>query len=417
MRGHNTVMRLKMTNSSSLSIRQIEKTINNLSGVKFETLSKKEAYEWIRKLLRKVKYRRLSKQQKGEVLEYLRTFTGYDYDWVKRLVQKYRHNQLYVGKYERKNGFSRKYRKEDKALLYETRRLHNEMSGKAIKKIMEDEDAIFMHHEYGNIKKISVSYIYKLLGRKGERARATTFYGTRPIQMQLGKRAALTSDGRPGHINVDTVHQGDKDGEKGIYHINMVDALTQYEFVGSVGAISEAFLTPLLEAMLAEFPYTIIEFHADNGSEYINKIVVRLLNKLNIALLKSRPKQTTDNAQVESKNGSVIRKHMGYIHIQKEYAPLVNTFYDEFFNEYLNFHRPCAFPTEIITKKGKVKKVYNTYFTPYQKLKEVDPTGMCLKSGITYAILDSIERKMSHNEAAKLMNKEKLKLFKKVFNL
>lgn len=410
-------MKVKMNNSPRLSIAQIEKTIQNISGVEFKSLSQEEAYSWIRNLLRKVKYKRLNKRNKGEVLKYLETFTGYSYEWVKELCRAYSQNKLYKKKYERKNGFVKRYTKEDKAVLYETRKLHNDLSGKAIKKIMEDEYVIFHHEEFLTIKEISVSYLYKLLGRKGERAKSTKFYGTRPVNLALGKRAPLTLDGRPGHINVDTVHQGDKDGEKGIYHINMVDSLTQFEFVGSVGAISERYLKPLLEAMLEQFPFVIVEFHADNGSEYINKIIAGLLNKLNIALLKSRPKQTTDNAQVESKNGSIIRKHMGYIHIEKQYAPLVNSFYDAFFNEYLNYHRPCGYATEIMNKKGKVKKVYNTYLTPYQKLKAIDPDGLSLKQGITYDILDTIQNKMGHNEAAKFVNKEKLKLFKNIFTL
>lgn len=46
----------------------------------------------------------------------------------------------------------------------------------------------------------------------------------------------------------------------------------------------------VLTELLAQFPFEIIEFHADNGSEYINKVVVKLLNKLVIKLTKSRPR-------------------------------------------------------------------------------------------------------------------------------
>lgn len=76
------------------------------------------------------------------------------------------------------------------------------------------------------------------------------------------------------------MHQGDKLGQKGVYHINIVDMATQFEYVGAAQAISEKFMKQILEELLNQFPFMIIEFHSDNGSEYINKIVAKLLNKL-----------------------------------------------------------------------------------------------------------------------------------------
>jgi len=67
---------------------------------------------------------------------------------------------------------------------------------------------------------------------------------------------------------VDSVHQGDLEGEKGVYHINAVDEVTQWQVVGAVSQISEAALEPVLESMLDEFPFLIRGFHSDSGSEY-----------------------------------------------------------------------------------------------------------------------------------------------------
>ena len=98
----------------------------------------------------------------------------------------------------------------------------------------------------------------------------------------------------PGFLRVDTVHQGDRDGAKGVYLVNLVDQITQYEFVGAIEAISERFLAPLLEALLGLFPFAVVGFHADNGSEYINHTVAALLNKPHIRdFTKSRPRRST----------------------------------------------------------------------------------------------------------------------------
>ena len=65
---------------------------------------------------------------------------------------------------------------------------------------------------------------------------------------------------------MDCVHVGDRDGIKGVYLINLVDEVTQFEFVGAVVGISERFLVPLLEGLLLSFPFPILGFHADNAS-------------------------------------------------------------------------------------------------------------------------------------------------------
>jgi hypothetical protein len=73
------------------------------------------------------------------------------------------------------------------------------------------------------------------------------------------------------------VHQGDQDGHKGIYHINAVDQVTQWEIVAATPQISESWLISLLETMLQQFSFVIRAFHSDNGSEFINYTVAKLL--------------------------------------------------------------------------------------------------------------------------------------------
>ena len=100
--------------------------------------------------------------------------------------------------------------------------------------------------------------------------------------------------------------------------INAVDEVTQWEIVAAVGQISEAWLIPVLERILAQFPFRILGFHSDNGSEYINHRVAEMLNKLLVEQTKSRPRHSNDNGLAETKNGAVIRKHMGFGHIACE---------------------------------------------------------------------------------------------------
>jgi len=112
-----------------------------------------------------------------------------------------------------------------------------------------------------------------------------------------------------------------------VYHINAVDAVLQWEVIGCASKISERYLIPVLKAMLEQFPFPILGFHSDNGSEFINHTVARLLNKLLVEFTKSRASRSQDNAPVEGKNGAVIRKLIGYGHISGEHADRLHTFY------------------------------------------------------------------------------------------
>ena len=213
------------------------------------------------------------------------------------------------------------------------------------------------------------------------------------------------------------MHQGDQDGVKGVYHINAVDSVTQYQLVATSERISEAYLLPVIRQLLDGFPFVILGFHSDNGSEYINYQVARMLEKLRVEFTKSRPRHSNDNALAESKNASVVRKNLGYEHIPQRFAAQVNTFCAAFLNPYINFHRPCFFPETITDAKGKERKRYRyeKMTTPYEKLKSLPEASQYLKLDVTFEQLDAIAASMSDNESAAALNKARQQLFKTIF--
>jgi len=204
---------------------------------------------------------------------------------------------------------------------------------------------------------------------------------------------------------------GDWDGIKGVYHINAVDEVTQWQVLGAAAQISEAALLPVLEAMLRQFPFRIRGFHSDNGSEFINYTVAELLEKLRIEQTKSRPRRCNDNGLVESKNGAVVRKHMGYGYIAAPQAEAIGAFYEQHFNSYLNFHRPCGVPESVVDRKGKVKRKYRWYATPREILRPLPDLARRLKPGVTIEELDRQARARTDTQAAVEMQEAKRKLF------
>lgn len=168
--------------------------------------------------------------------------------------------------------------------------------------------------------------------------------------------------------------------------------------------------------MMEAFPFVIRAFHRDNGSEYINPRVANLLEKLRIEQTQSRSRKTTDKALAESKNASTVRKYLGYVsnagrHIPQHCASQVNAFTVEVRSPYLNFHRPCHFPTEYTDKKGRIRKRYQDMMTPYEKFRSLPEAGSCLKPGTTLQQLDAIAAECSDNDAAQRLNEARAKLF------
>jgi len=181
-----------------------------------------------------------------------------------------------------------------------------------------------------------VSHLYNLRDSTCYKQKRRHFTKTQARQVAIGEKRKPRPEGKPGTIHIDTVHQGDQDKVKGVYHINAVDEVTQFEMVCSVEKISEHYLIPALEQILASFPFAIQGFHSDNGSEYINKRVAELLEKLFIELTKSRSRHANDNALAESKNASIVRKVFGYTHIPQKWAETINQFNHDYLNPYIN---------------------------------------------------------------------------------
>ena len=337
--------------------------------------------------------------------------TGLSRAQVTRLIGQYTERGEVAVRGARRHRFRARYSTADIALLALVDEAHDTLSGPATQKILYREFHEFADARYECLSSISAAHIYNPRKRRAYRERRMSFARTRPTPLSTGERRQRVPEGRPGYLRIDTVHQGDLDGVKGVYHINAVDEVTQWQVVGATEKISEAWLKPVLEAMLKQFPFRIRGFHSDNGSEFINHTVAAMLNKLLIEQTKSRPRHSNDNGLVESKNGAVIRKHMGFDHIASAHAEVIGTFYVDYFNPYLNFHRPCGVPELKKDKKGKVRRTYKWYATPWEILRQLPGLAGYLKEDLTIEQVDRIAGAASDTGAALKMQEAKRKLF------
>jgi transposase InsO family protein len=403
-----------MENVGSLAPERITDFLGGSAGIEFTGQSRTEKYAWIEKVLIEQRYGSLTKKQRGAVRTLLSRVAGLSMPQVTRLIRKYRSDgQLRVSSGSRRR-FPVKYTTEDLELLIEVDRAHQRLSGPATRRILQREWHVFGKREYARLAEISVAHLYNLRHSAGYRQRAAEFAHTTPSGIAIGERRRPDPQGSPGFLRVDTVHQGDWEGEKGVYHINSVDAVTQWEIVGCAPRISEQHLLPVLEAMLHQFPFRILGFHADNGSEFVNHTVSKLLNKLLIEFTRSRPNRSSDNALVEGKNGAIIRKHIGYGHIASGHADQIQRFYTAHFNPYLNYHRPCGFAQIRLDERGRRSRHYakEDYVTPYEKLRSLPEAHRHLKEGMRWELLDRLAYAHSDTEAAMRMMRAKAELLR-----
>jgi len=403
-----------MQNSERLTQQQISEFLKGSQEISLTGQSKVEKYGWVQGVLVGQEFGRQEKKQRGAIRAYVEKMTGLSTPQITRLIRQYSETGVVTLQPSLRHQFPRKYTEKDIVLLADVDRAHEWLSGPATRHILRREHEQFGKAEFARLAQISSAHLYNLRHSARYRKVAAVWEPTRPSAVSIGERRKPEPGGQPGFLRVDTVHQGDWDGAKGVYHINAVDTVTQWQVVGCASKISEQYLIPVLEAMLHQFPFLILGFHADNGSEYINHTVARLLKKLLIEFTRSRAYRTQDNALVEGKNGAVIRKHIGYGYIAGEHAERVQKFYAAHLNPYLNFHRPSGFATVTLDARGKRCRTYKAedYATPYEKLKSLPEATKYLKPNQSFAQLDSFAVALSDTDCAKKMGTAKAKLLR-----
>jgi len=398
--------------AEKLSLVEIEAFLAASDSVRFVGSSREELYKWVERLLCHHEYVLQKRRAKGLLRGYVECMTGFSRAQSTRLIGSYVKAGRIVPKPSLRPRFQRRYTPADVELLASVDRAHEQLSGPATRHILKREFEVYGKSEFERLAKLSNGHLYNL--------RQSPCYGlrhyekTRPTAVQIGERKKPVPNAQPGFLRIDTVHQGDSPEGKGIYHINAVDEVTQWEVVLATPRISEAWLMPLLKNILEQFPFAILNFHSDNGSEFINKTVAELLGKLLIEQTKSRPRRSGDNGLVETKNAAIVRKHIGWGHIAPAHTAPINQFYTGFLNPYVNYHRPSAQAEIKIDDKGRKRRLYKLWQTPFEKLLSLRQPQQFLRPGLSINALKRVAATMSDTEAARRMQQAKNNMFEQI---
>ncbi|MGD1025899.1 MAG: hypothetical protein ABR880_24215, partial [Candidatus Sulfotelmatobacter sp.] len=236
------MLTIKVSNKPGMSLDEIRVFLRASEAVHFEGEKKEEVYAWVSACLGEQNWDELGRTARGLVRRYMEKMTGLSRAQITRLITRYGEEGEVRVKRSRRHRFAPLYNHADVALLVSVDEAHETLSGPATQKILQRQCYDFGDPHYDRLARISVAQIYRLRKSAGYRKQRVVYQGTRAVQVAIGQRRAPQPEGRPGYLRVDTVHQGDRDGVKGVYHINAVDEVTQWEVVSATAQISEAAL-------------------------------------------------------------------------------------------------------------------------------------------------------------------------------
>jgi hypothetical protein len=399
--------------AEKLNLEQIQAFLSASETIRFEGQTQAQIYHGIEQVQGRQEYQQQSRPARGWLRNYVVKMTGLSRAQVTRWITRYRKTGSLQSAPYRRHHFPQRYTRADIELRASVDEAHANLSGPATRRILEREYQRYGQGEFKRLASLSVSHLYNLRPQPRYRERRLHSGKTRPTAVAIGERRRPDPQGQPGYLRVDTVHQGDLPGKKGVYPLDAVDEVTQWQIVSASARISEAWLEPVLEAMLRQFPFPILGFHSDTGSEFINRVIAGRLEKLWIEQTQSRPRQSNDNGLVETKNGAVIRKHLGSGSMDAAHAERLHEFSSAHFNPYLNYHRPGAQADIEIDEKGRQQRIYRRYQTPLETLLALPQPQQYLRPGLTLAVLRRIAATHSDTAAAQRMQQAKRKLFER----
>ena len=177
--------------------------------------------------------------------------------------------------------------------------------------------------------------------------------------------------------------------------LNFVDIATCWDSTAACKNKAQVHVFEALKAIIDRFPFDILGIDSDNGSEFINDIMLRYCNKNEITFTRSRPYRKNDSCFVEQKNYSVVRRNVGYLrHDTDKELRTLNELYI-YLDSYVNYFQPVL-KLALKTRVGsKVTKKYDRAKTPFRRVLDSEHVDDKIKKSLKreYDILNPAELK------------------------
>ena len=349
------------------------------------------------------RYQRTSKKERGLILTEFKETTGYHRKHASAVLSGKR--QVQKRAQPRSRVRARIYLAEDLRAVQWLAELFDQIGSRRLRAAMDVEldhlkSALKVSAAcFKRLKRISPSTMDRLR-RTAPRARIQHRGGTKPgtlLKSQIKVRTfADWNDKQPGFEEIDLV-QHDGGNSSGFFActLSVTDISTGWTEMRAVRNKAQTHVFAALLRIRQLLPFPLLGLDSDNGAEFINDELWRYCDQEHITFTRSRTSRKNDNAYVEQKNWSVIRRLVGYIRYDTQHqVDQLNALYTVY-RLYVNHFLPVQ---KLISKTrdgSKVKKVYDAPQTPYQRVLDAPTISVAAKRKLraVHKNLDLVELK------------------------
>jgi hypothetical protein len=326
------------------------------------------------------RYRKASKEEKGKILDEFTQVTGLHRKAAIRLL-----NRVFESSGKKKGGRLRKY---DSAVVDSLKTIweaSDRLCSRRLKPFMPEILSVLRHHGELRINADTEAQLCRMspatIDRRlrpwrrvgGRRGLTTTRPGSLLKSLIPIRTFADWQENKPGFLETDLVaHCGESTEGFYLNTLCAVDVASGWTECLPVWGKGQMRVKTAVHRMRQRLPFNLLGVDSDNGSEFINQCFYSYCHQEKITFTRSRAYKKNDSCHVEQKNGNVVRRLVGYDRYTSRAAyQCLERLYD-CVRLYVNFFQPTM---KLVTKTrhgAKVRKVYDTARTPYQRLMESD---------------------------------------------
>jgi hypothetical protein len=323
------------------------------------------------------RYLRASKPEKSRILDELVANTGYHRKYAIRLLKHEAKKQR-----QKKPGKSKVYQGEVVLALIQIWAICGQICSRRLHPFLPEMVDILERH--GELKlseeakllllrmsRATIDRCLQSVRPSPRRGLSTTKPGTLLKQAIPVRTFADWQDTRPGFVEIDLVaHCGDSVHGEYLNTLNVVDLATGWSECLVLANRSQRQVSAAIERLRQRLPFPLLGIDSDNDSAFINDNLYRYCQKEQITFTRSRPYKKNDQAHVEQKNWSVVRRLIGYDRYESDSAlQCFEAIYQDW-RLYVNFFQPVLKLIEKHRVGSRVIKKYDIARTPYQRVLE-----------------------------------------------
>jgi hypothetical protein len=361
--------------------------------------SKKEYLETIQP-----RYKKSTKAEKQKILDEFVKTTGYHRKYAIRILNKWVRRKL-----PKKPGPKKIYQGEVVVALEQiweicgricSKRLHPFLP-EMVRVLERNNDLILSAEVKALLLSMSRSSIDRCLcpaHKEHLRGMSTTKPGTLLKKSIPVRTYTPWDEEKPGFLEIDLVaHCGQTTEGQFVNTLTCVDISTGWVECLAVLTRNQQTVFHAIKTMRTRLPFALLGIDSDNGSEFINDLLFQYCQNQEITFTRSRPYRKNDQAHVEQKNWSIVRRLIGYDRFETETeCTLLQSIYEDL-RLYTNFFQPVLKLVAKETVDKKIIKRYDTAATPYQRLLASKDVTLDVKARLTnlYVQLNPVKLRTS----------------------